>query len=124
MIPGFGVTVGLSTAGSPNSGGYSSYCARESVMSYHEALDPTKMCACGFIPSSPSRLPAGHRTLPTSFITIGVIEPQTRQNPGVPPDGDTYFAIESSPDTHRKPASGALTKVANAAPWRLRHIEQ
>src|SRR6266850_3983816 len=110
MTPGFGSTVGLSTPDMPNSGGYSSCCARESVFSYQGAFDPAKIWACGLIPSSPSRLPAGHTTLPMSCISIGVIEPQTRQN-WAPPAGVVYFAIESSPDTQRKPAMGAMAKV-------------
>jgi hypothetical protein len=51
-----------------------------------------------------------------SLNTIGVTDPQCWQNERKPPEGVVYFAIESSPDTQRKPASGALTNVAYGAP--------
>jgi hypothetical protein len=58
------------------------------------------------------------------LIKVGVTEPQWRQKQRWPFAEEAKQSIWSSPLNHLKPINGAPTKVANAAPWCLRHIEQ
>src|ERR1700761_8964933 len=61
--------------------------------------------------------------MPISLTNIGVTEPHIEQKERVP-TSVVNVAIASCPDTQRKPVKGAATKVANGAPWCLRHLEQ
>ena len=43
-------------------------------------FEPTKMCARGFMPKSPSSVPAGTSTTSGRCESLGTFEPQRRQN--------------------------------------------
>src|SRR5271155_4726744 len=121
---GRGSTLGRGNPGVANSGRYSWCCGTSSVILYQGAFEPTKMCACGLMPRSPSSGPAGSSAKACVSNVIGTVDPQTLQLLRTPCGEDWYLNRASSPRTQRKPSSGADTYVANAAPWCLRHIEQ
>jgi hypothetical protein len=55
---------------------------------------------------------------------VGSVEPQRVQNCRSVPGDDSKRPIRSVPPSQRNPLDAPTTKLANAAPCALRHIEQ
>src|SRR5260370_11834395 len=71
------------------SGGASSNCSSESVISCHGALERAQTCAIGHSPGSPSTVPRRIRTSPNHLQYRG--EPQREQNTRIL-DGECSFS--------------------------------
>ena len=64
------------------------------------------------------------KAMPSSGRTVGATEPQVRQKGRSPFSDERYTATASSPASQRKLPVPPIRKVANIAPWCLRHMEQ
>src|SRR5262249_16245628 len=117
-------TGGRFVSGTVHPGSTVSYCGRSSAMENHGAFEPTKRCIPGppTSPSSPARLPTGRSTI--APIGEGATDPHVPQKRRMAFADDGYALTACSPLIHRKPEAAVHAKVANGAPWCLRHIEQ
>ena len=111
-------------AGMPNSGGYSSYCGRSSVIAYQAAFEPTNMCLVGRMPEVALEV-AGRR----DHQADGLFEHRRDRAADAcrSRGGPARRCVARERRVSPSPAEarhGAATQVANGVPWCLRHIEQ
>lgn len=105
--------------------GKASNCGKGSVISNHGALEPTNTWKAGRTPGSLSRVPIARPSVfGLSANKLTSVAPHTRQKVRTVPGEDSYRVRRSAPDTHRRFFVGTATRLLNAAPVTLRHIEQ